>query len=107
MPMPPKDRLRPFRFASDPAILQEGINVALNLRLVETVLCNDLRHEIILAPECGRILLGELVPLCPDFLQNRLFVLDDGFRFYSGRICHLNRSTNIDEITFERSSFRR
>jgi hypothetical protein len=58
--------------ASDLAALQQGVDVALSLSVVEAVFGHDLGHEIVLALERGQILFGELAPLRPDFLENDL-----------------------------------
>jgi predicted DNA-binding protein len=87
-----------FDFRSDLPPLQERIDIALNLRLVSTVFGDDLHDEIILAPKRRYFLVGELVPLRLDFLQDRLLVRDDGFRFCGrilGYICHESISPKL------------
>ena len=55
--------------ASDLATLQQGVDIALSLTLLEAVFGHDLVHEIVLAVERGQVLLGELAPLRSDLLK--------------------------------------
>jgi hypothetical protein len=67
-----------MRPASDLATLQQGIDVALSLTLIESIFGHDLSHEIVFALECGQVLLGELAPFRSDFLENHLLGLGSG-----------------------------
>jgi hypothetical protein len=71
---------------SDLATLHQGIDVALDLSLLQAVLRHDLRNDIVLTLEGGKILLGKLAPLRPDFLENDLLGLGGGVGFRSGCI---------------------
>jgi hypothetical protein len=54
---------------SDLAVLHQGIDIALSLRLLQAVLGYELRHEIAVTIERGQILLREFAPRRPDFLE--------------------------------------
>lgn len=66
--------------------LHHDVDVALSLRLVEAVLGHDLRHNVVLVLERGQILLGELVPLRADFLEDDLPGLGGSLGFRGSRI---------------------
>src|SRR5712692_1606874 len=85
---PPQRAISDFinRTASDLATLQQGVDVALSLSLLDAVLGHDLGHEVVLALERRQILLGELAPLRPDFLEHDLPGFGGSLGFRSGCI---------------------
>jgi len=80
--------------ASDLTALQQGVHVALSLRLLEAIFGHDLRYQIVLARERGQLLLGKLAPLRTDFLEDDLLGLRGGLAggWIGGGLIHIDIS---------------